>query len=109
MESSIEKYKSRLTEVPELDDAWFRPALSRARAGDEDEARRICGSSLSLALSLAEEFVAENSDAELLDVVQDANDLLVNAIARFEGDCVLDFRKFASAHIAYHLRPHLLN
>ena len=104
MENAYEKYKSMIDAQPVLDDSWFASALTQARHGDDEARRRILGSSLRLALPVAESLAATRTDLSFWDVVQEANVALTHSLQHFTGSLAGDF----AAQVESDVRAHLL-
>ena len=85
METPLETYRRVVSQQPACEPQFFSEALSRYRAGDESAARSISGSCLRLALAIAEEHSKEAPSSPLLDVIQEANAGLMEAITTFAG------------------------
>jgi DNA-directed RNA polymerase sigma subunit (sigma70/sigma32) len=103
MDTPVETYRRIVGAQPTCDPPFFAAALSGHRAGDESAARRLCGSCLRFALAVAERHAQEASTLSLLDVIQEANAGLMEAITTFPGDDLDDFLKYADLRIRQRL------
>src|ERR1700680_898887 len=65
MATALDTYKRTVGEQPSCDDAWFAEALDRARAGETEARRQICGSCLRIALTAAERRWNRRSEEDL--------------------------------------------
>jgi DNA-directed RNA polymerase sigma subunit (sigma70/sigma32) len=104
MKAAYAKYKSMVETQPLLDDGWFGPALAQARQGDEEARRRIVGSSLRLALPVAEVLAAARTDLPFWDLVQEANVALTHSLQQFTGSLAGDFAAQAERDVRSHLQ-----
>src|SRR5438067_3295642 len=86
METPLEIYRRVVGEQPACDAPFFSEALFRYRAGNEQAAREISGRCLRFALAIAEEHAKGEPALPLLDVVQEANVGLMEAITAYSGD-----------------------
>jgi DNA-directed RNA polymerase specialized sigma subunit len=99
METPLEIYRRVVAEQPACDAPFFSAALSRYRAGDEQAAREISGRCLRFALAVAEEHAKGALSLPLLDMVQEANVGLMEAITAYSGDDLDDFMDYARLRI----------
>jgi DNA-directed RNA polymerase specialized sigma subunit len=99
MESALDMYRNRVTELPACDSAFLTEAMARYRAGDESAARDISGRCLGLALRLAEEVARKQSSVEIIDAIQEANRGLWLAITTFSGNDLPEFISYAQERI----------
>jgi DNA-directed RNA polymerase sigma subunit (sigma70/sigma32) len=95
MQTVLENYRRFVAEQPVCDGVFFAEALGRARAGDVNAARDICGRCLRFALAAADERVKAAPSPPLFDVIEEANLALMEAITTYAGDDVQDFMTYA--------------
>jgi DNA-directed RNA polymerase specialized sigma subunit len=100
MESTLELYRTAIAGQPECADPAFSEWLRRYRAGDEAAGRELAGSCLGLALALAESFPDSPPGFTVLDLVQEANAGLVEALHTFTGATAGEFVDHARNTIA---------
>ena len=92
MQTPLEMYEAGLAEVADVCvDPWFAEQLRMSRAGDQDAERRICGSCLRLVLDTVREKCRSERWERQLDLVQEANWLLVQTLRRFDGSTAREF------------------
>jgi DNA-directed RNA polymerase specialized sigma24 family protein len=103
METPLEIYRRHLADLPACDAAFFAEALARFRAGDESAARDISARCLGLALRLGEERARELGSVEALEVVQEANRGLWEAITTFPGNDLEEFLLYAQERMQQRL------
>jgi DNA-directed RNA polymerase sigma subunit (sigma70/sigma32) len=104
MESELEIYRRLISAQPACEDSWFTDALAKYRAGDEAAGRTISGSCLRLAMQIAEARAAEFGTLSVLDVVQEANVGLMDALKSFTGSCSAEFLTHATQVIHQRLQ-----
>ena len=105
MQTPLELYESVLRQVCEEEcvDAWFGEQLAKCRAGDSLARQRICGSCLFLALRLTKERLEPTCPIPEIELVQDANGALVDALDKFVGSTAQEFVRHATAEIEHRL------
>lgn len=99
MEAWLERYQTLVAQQPVCDDSWFPAALQEYRAGDELAGRRISAGCLWLALQVAQSRAGDLEHFPLLDLVQEANAGLVDALEGFAGSTTADFVRQATTAI----------
>jgi DNA-directed RNA polymerase sigma subunit (sigma70/sigma32) len=94
VQPALEVYEAelrRLTEGANCTDPWFTEQLARARTGDEDAGRAICGSCLKLVLEIAKKEWRAESPLNMLEWVQEGNAVLMKFVKRFTGSGAEEF------------------
>lgn len=101
---ALEQYRNFLASLPPVEAEWFFNALREYRQQRSDAARReISGRYLSVMLGWVEARFASASEAELLDLAQDGNAGLIEAIASFQGETQAEFEEHCHREILEHL------
>jgi hypothetical protein len=103
VESALELYRQKVSELPACEEPWFSGTLQRLRSGEEDQVREISGRCLHLALALAEARAGKRDEAELFDQIQEANAALLESIHSFKGTGWDEFRRHAEQTITRRL------
>jgi len=100
---SFELYKHAVpwADLPALDETWFPEALAKSRAGDQDSTRDICGRCLHI--PLAEEKYPQHVDFDPLELVQEGNDALVQALREFTGSSADEFSRFTESCVRHRI------
>jgi DNA-directed RNA polymerase sigma subunit (sigma70/sigma32) len=102
--SSIENYESRLGEISDVcSDPWFHEQLSRYRSGDETALRCISERCLGRVFVIAKEHWRPGYRMTLLDLVQEGNAALVQAIDHFRGATAVDFLREMTALVEHEI------
>lgn len=99
MDAWLEKYQTMIETQPSCDDPWFAEMWSKYQTGDEYAGRCISGSCLRLALCIAQDRTGDYPDFALLDLVQEANAGLADALQSFSGGNAVSFREHATGAI----------
>jgi DNA-directed RNA polymerase sigma subunit (sigma70/sigma32) len=95
----LQQYSSAIDEQPVCEDSWFQEQCRNLHAGDEQAGRRISGSCLRFALKIAQRRAAEFPECHLLDVVEEANAGLMDAVLTFKGSSRDEFLQHAETRI----------
>ena len=103
MSTSLDQYRRTILNQPALDDIQFKTAWTEYQAGGEAAGRRITGSCLPIALSIAENRSSEFPELSVLELVEEANAGLHEALMGFSGFSAEKFRAHASETIHRHL------
>ncbi len=93
-------YRGKIASLNGMDELTFATALRDYRAGNEFAGRAISEAMLQVALHVAEEHIWRLQQRDPLDVVQEANAALQDAIKCFSGVRLSEFLDFARRHIA---------
>jgi hypothetical protein len=90
--SALEIYEAHLRNITDVcADPWFAGQLARCRSGDEVAKRRISASCLGQVLAIAKEHWRHESPASLLEVVQEGNAALWEAIRQVRDNTADEF------------------
>ncbi len=103
MSDWLDQYRAIIEQQPTCEEAWFQDRWRLCQAGDEMAAREISGSCLRFALQIAQARAADFPQYHLLDVVEEANAGLMNAVQSFRGGNKDDFVRFAEVCIQQRL------
>jgi hypothetical protein len=104
VEDALEQYERRVRQVQEAcADPWFSQKLARYRAGDDEARLLICGSCLGLVLDLARARWRPGT-VGLLELVQEGNVALAEALATFQGRTAQEFLWHLTAAVEKRLR-----
>jgi DNA-directed RNA polymerase sigma subunit (sigma70/sigma32) len=95
----LEQYKAAIDQQPFCEDSWFQEQCQSLRSGDEQAGRHISGSCLRFALQIAQERAAAFPACHLLDVVEEANAGLMEAVRTFKGSTRDAFLQHAETRI----------
>lgn len=93
------KYQAMVDAQPICDDSWFQEQWRKKQSGDETAGRLISGSCLRFALQIAQQRAAEFPECHLLNVIEEANAGLMEAVLSFGGGSKEDFLHHAEACI----------
>jgi hypothetical protein len=101
MQTPLELYEAALREVSEGDicvDPWFTEQLGRARAGDDNARRAICGRCLGRVLDIVKKEWRPDCPLDMLEWVQE-NTVLWNFVKRFNGVGANEFLRQLPQHV----------
>jgi hypothetical protein len=92
--------REKIAGQPACVDPWLVKQLASTRDGDDEAARCISGSCLTLALAAAEQAHAAEPGIPLADFVEEANAALKESVSTFDGASAAEFRSFVSKAIS---------
>ena len=91
MEDWLEQYQNQIERQPACEETWFQEQWRNLQSGDEMAGRLISASCLRFALRIAQQRAAEFPECHLVDVIQEANAGLMEAVLSFGGGSKEDF------------------
>ena len=101
---SLQIYKQLIEGQRHCEDPWFVEMIGRLRSGDEMAGREISASCLRLALEIAEQRVPQFRPLTVLDLAQEGNVGLMDAIKSFQGNNAQEFIEHARQAIQDRLK-----
>ena len=96
-DDDLRHYLEQAAAAPMLSLVEEQELAALAAAGDDSAAARLVRSSLRLVVALARRYTA--TGVPMLDLIQDGNLALIQAVERFRPDSGFAFRSFATWHI----------
>jgi DNA-directed RNA polymerase sigma subunit (sigma70/sigma32) len=92
VDEPVALYERHITAIADVcADPWFSEQLTFCRAGDDAARRRISGSCLWHVLQVARRTWQPGCAISLLDLIQEGNATLVDAIDQFTGETAEQF------------------
>jgi DNA-directed RNA polymerase sigma subunit (sigma70/sigma32) len=89
-------------------DPWFASELRLYRSGDKSKAQDLCGSLLHLVLEIAKKKWSPGCRLEVLDLVQEGNTVVVEALETFVGSTAQEFKEALTVRVNTKLDQALL-
>ena len=105
MDDPLALYEMQLRTITDVcADPWFAGQIAAIHAGDEAAWRRISRSCLGQVLEIAKRTWQPGCPVGLLDLVQEANRVLVRTIKRFAGSTADEFLRELTKQVESRLR-----
>ena len=100
MQTPLEMYESQIRSIDlACEDPWFTQRLADCRSGDDLARTEICSSCLNLVLDLAKRRWQTGSSVDLVDLIQQGNTALVEALAGFAGSSAQEFKQHVEREV----------